>query len=145
MKHIVFFYFLLAYFSASAQNQVTESSPSGQFIQLKNGLRVYVKKPVIVCENNCYYIDKTNNKASMQPISFIEGFSKRSDIRWMTMEDFRNVGLNPVRGYFWSAVFIYPTGLGGFILGDLVKRRRIQRMYIDTHEKFYISPQKNNR
>ncbi|MEN9973263.1 MAG: hypothetical protein RIS20_1610 [Bacteroidota bacterium] len=145
MKHIVFFLLLLAYLSASAQNQVTDSSLSGPFIQFKNGIRVYVKKPVIVCENNCYYIDKKNDTVVVQPISIIEGFSKRSDIRWMTMEDFRKIGLNPVRGYFWSAVLIYPTGLGGFILGDLVKRRRIQRMYIDTHEKFYISPQKNNR
>jgi hypothetical protein len=145
MKQIVFFFFILTNFLSSAQYIDEDAPQGGQFIQHKNGVRIYVKKPVIVCDNSCYYIDRTSDKAMKEPISNIEGFSKRSDIRWMTNQDFRTIGINPVRGYFWSAVFIYPTGLGGFILSDLMKRRRIQRMYIETNENYFPSQPKNKR
>jgi hypothetical protein len=98
------------------------------FITYKNGMRYAVSKPIIICDSMCYYINRFNKKVYAEPISKIEGFSNKNDVRWMKYDKLQQIGSTSLKGYFWGIITIYPTGLGIFIMSDITKRRNIKKM-----------------
>jgi len=130
MKKMTFLFLLL--FHLHSFGQTAENSlPTKPFVILKDGSMISVKKPVVVCENRCYYINKSTNETQQQDIAHIEGFSKGSDVRWITPQEFQKIGKLQVQGFFWGVVMIYPSGFGICMLSDLIKRKHIQKMYLN--------------
>lgn len=128
MKNAIFLFLLMFHFHSFSQN--TENTlPSKPFIMLKDGSMLSVKYPVVICENMCYFTNRYTKSLTRKPLSEIEGFSSGSDVRWMTSQEFKRIGTRSVHGYFWSVVTFYPTGLGIFILTDIIKRRQIRDYY----------------
>ena len=132
MGKIILLYLLFIQFSSFGQSTQDQEPVSEPYIVYKNGMRYAVSKPVVICDSMCYYINRFNRKVYAEPISKIEGFSKKSDVRWMTDEEFQRIGSTQVRGYFWGIVTIYPTGLGIFIMSDITKRKHIKKLYVNT-------------
>lgn len=136
MKEILFLLFCLLGFVGKCQGYQANNEVRKPFIEYKDGSRAPVAKPVVVCDSMCYYINRFDKKVYAEPVTLIHGFSDDADVRWMTKMQFRNFGVNPVHGYFWGAVFIYPTFFGVFILSDTVKRKHIQKMYKSLGKNF---------
>lgn len=133
MKQALFFLLLLFKFPIFGQEIAVDPMQSRPFILLKDGTSIAVKKPVIVCEDKCYYINRSTQECQVQELSNIEGFSRHSDVRWMLFSEFRKLGHKNVRGFFWAVATVPAYGMGIFILSDLTKQKRIQRMYQDIH------------
>ena len=133
MKQAFFYLLLCITFPIFGQEIVVDPLQSRPFILLKDGTSIAVKKPVIVCEDKCYYINRSTRECQVQELSNIEGFSRHSDVRWMIFSEFRRLGHSNVRGFFWGVATVPAYGMGIFILSDLTKRKRIQRMYQDIH------------
>jgi hypothetical protein len=133
MKPFFLFLLLISQFSIFGQEIQVDPMKSGPFILLKDGTYISVKKPVIVCEDKCYYINRSIQECQVQELSNVEGFSRHSDVRWMLYSEFRRIGHSNVRGFFWGVATVPPYGMGIFILSDLTKRKRIQRMYQDLN------------
>ena len=132
MKKIILLFLFFIQFSSFGQVTQDSQMVYPPFITYKNGMRYAVSKPVVICDSMCYYINRFDKKVYAEPIAKIEGFSKKSDVRWMTYEEFQRIGSTPVRGYFWGIVTIYPTGLGIFIMSDVTKRKHIKKLYVNT-------------
>jgi hypothetical protein len=132
-KYTVFFLLFIHFFSfgQSTEGQETLSKP---YIIYKNGMHYAVSKPVVVCDSMCYFINRFNKKVYAEPIANIEGFSNKSDVRWITYNEFQRIGTSPVKGYFWGLVTIYPTGLGVFIMSDVTKRKHIKKLYLEMRK-----------
>lgn len=131
-------FFSFHYCSFGQQENPQYVSTTGSFIQFKNGTKVSVRKPVVVCGNSCYYIGQFNKKCYREDLQNIDGFSRGSNVRWMTNEEFQRIGSTPVMGYFWGIVTLYPTGMGIFILSDLSKRKNIRKLYRSTQKNTYF-------
>lgn len=133
MKPFFLFLLMISRFSVFGQEIMIDPMQSRPFILLKDGTSIAVKKPVIVCEDKCYYINRSTRECQVQELSNIEGFSRHSDVRWMLFSEFRKIGHKNIRGFFWAIATVPAYGMGIFILSDLTKRKRIQRMYQDLN------------
>ena len=133
MKPFYLFLLMISQFSVFGQEIQVDPMQSRPFILLKDGTYIAVKKPVIVCEDKCYYINRSTQECQVHDLSNIEAFSRHSDVRWMLYEEFRRLGFQHIRGFFWGVVTIPAYGMGVFILSDLTKRNRIQRMYHELY------------
>ena len=132
MKRMLLFLVSLSVFFAFGQKSVSDGTQSLPFVLLKDGTYIAVKKPVLICEDQCYYVNRNTNECATNPLSEVEGFSRKNDVRWIDPIEFRRIGLKPVRGYLWGVVFFYPLvpGPGLFIFMDIAKRKRVKRMYL---------------
>jgi hypothetical protein len=128
MKKIILLFLFFIQFSSFGQVTQDSQMVYPPFITYKNGMSYAVSKPIIICDSMCYYINRFNKKVYAEPISKIEGFSNKNDVRWMTYDKLQQIGSTPVKGYFWGIITIYPTGLGIFIMSDITKRKHIQKM-----------------
>ena len=129
MKKILFFLFLATSFASHSQELNADKTPNGPYVQLKNGRQYEVLRPMVVCENTCYYMDRFSRNSHSIPLDSVEGFGERSDVRYMTKQEFKRIGRKPVKGYFFGVLMIYPAGLGIFIFSDITKRRHIRNLY----------------
>lgn len=129
MKKILFFLFLATSFASHSQELNADKTPKGPYVQLKNGMQYEVLRPMVVCENTCYYMDRFSRNSYSVPLDSVEGFGKGSDVRYMTKQEFKRIGRKLVKGYFFGVLMIYPTGLGIFIFSDITKRRHIRNLY----------------
>lgn len=129
MKKLLFFLFLATSYTSHSQQLNADKTPKGPYVQLKNGMQYEVLRPMVVCENTCYYMDRFSRNSFSVPLDSVDGFSKGSDVRYMTKQEFKRIGRKPVKGYFFGALMIYPTGLGIFIFSDITKRRHIRNLY----------------
>lgn len=129
MKKILFFLFLAMSYASQSQELNADKTPRGPFVQLKNGMQYEVLRPVVICEKTCYYTDRYSKNCYSVPLDSVDGFGTRSDVRYMTKQEFKRIGRKPVKGYFFGALMIYPTGLGIFIFSDITKRRHIRNLY----------------
>lgn len=131
MKKITLLFFLLSVYSFFSSAQVAEEAenPQKPYVLLKDGSIVSVLKPIVVCDSVCYYVNRYSKTTYRKPLREVEAFSNRSDVRWMTKQEFSSIGTSPVRGYFLSIITIYPSGLGIFMLIDISKRRRIHNYF----------------
>jgi hypothetical protein len=127
-KYNVFFLLFIHFFSFGQSNEDQETL-SKPYILFKNGMHYAVSKPVVVCENTCYYTDRFSKNSYSVPLDSVEGFSRGSDVRYMTQQEFIRIGGKLVKGYFLGVMTIYPTGLGIFIISDITKRRHIRNLY----------------
>lgn len=132
MKYIVLALTVVFSFFSFGQELDPGYAATRSYIQFKDGSKIPVKKPVIICEDQCYYMLRHSSICDVKPIAEIEGFSKGNDVRWMDPKEFRRIGLKPIRGYLWGVVFFYPLvpGPGLFIFMDIAKRKRVKRMYL---------------
>jgi hypothetical protein len=130
---LLFFFIQFSSFGQVAQDSQLVNAP---FIIYKNGMRYAVSKPVVICDSMCYYINRFNKKVYAEPISKIEGFSNKNDVRWMTYDKLQQIGSTSVKGYFWGIITIYPTGLGIFIMSDITKRRNIKKITQNIIKKY---------
>ena len=128
-KYNVFFLLFIHFFSFGQSNEDQETL-SKPYILFKNGMHYAVSKPVVVCENTCYYTDRFSKNSYSVPLDSVEGFSRGSDVRYMTQQEFIRIGGKLVKGYFLGVMTIYPTGLGIFIFSDITKRRHIRNLYL---------------
>ena len=128
-KYNVFFLLFIHFFSFGQSNEDQETL-SKPYILFKNGMHYAVSKPVVVCENTCYYTDRFSKNSYSVPLDSVEGFSRGSDVRYMTKQEFKRIGRKLVMGYFLGVMTIYPTGLGIFIISDITKRRHIRNLYL---------------
>lgn len=129
MKKILFFLFLATSFASHSQELNADKTPKGPYVQLKNGMQYEVLRPMVVCENTCYYMDRFSRNSYSVPLDSVEGFGKGSDVRYMTKQEFKRIGRKLVKGYYLGAITIFPTGLGIFIFSDITKRRHIRNLY----------------
>jgi hypothetical protein len=130
MKKYVLFVLILQCVTLSAQEFTEDAGPMKPFLQLKDGTIISAKRPILICEDYCYYINRFTKIPSHQKLENIEGFSQGGDVRWITKEQFRRVGRTKTKGYFWAFVLSSPPifiGMPMFL--DLVKRERIRILY----------------
>lgn len=129
MKKIILFFLFFVQFPSFGQSSQDQEMVSQPYIIYKDGMHYAVSKPVVICDSMCYYINRLDKKVYSEPLAKIEGFSKKGDVRWMTHKEFQRIGSNPVRGYFWGLITIYPTGIGIFIMSDVTKRKHIKKLF----------------
>jgi hypothetical protein len=129
MKNTMLLYLFLIQFSSFGQVPRDTIIVKPPFITFKNGMRYPVSKPVVICDTMCYFTNRIDKNVYVEPLSKIEGFSKKNDVRWMTYEKFKKIGTTPVLGYFWAIMTFYPTGFGVFIMSDIIKRQHIKKIY----------------
>ena len=128
MKKTILLLFFFIQFSSFGQVIQDSQMVHAPFITYKNGMSYAVSKPIIICDSMCYYINRFNKKVYAEPISKIEGFSNKNDVRWMTYDKLQRIGSTSAKVYFWVIITIYPTGLGFFIFSDITKRRHIKKL-----------------
>jgi hypothetical protein len=130
MKKIsLLFLFFIQFFSAFSQMSEDSQLVTVQHIRLTNGTIYYVKKPVLICDSTVIFILKTSNNIRSERIQSVESISRNSSPRWITKSKFETIGTSPVFGYVASIFVSFPPGMRFVILGDVIKRERIKKMY----------------
>ena len=130
MKIKILFVLVFQCFHLLAQEIVDSSSLVKPYLQLKDGTTISTKRPMIICEEKGYYINRFTKTPSHQDLENIEGFSKESDVRWMTIQQFRRIGRTRVKGYFWAAVLSNPPVFIGLpMFSGLIKREHIRVLF----------------
>lgn len=138
---LLFFLFFYLYSFAQDLNATNDFSPNvwdtihpiGQYVLLKSGEVFKVKQPVLVLENEVIFTLRGTKTTLVKQVGEVAVISRSCSPRWITEEKFEIIGKYPVFGNLMSINVLFPPLMGPFIMSDMVKRRRIKRMYRRMH------------